>query len=323
MTKPHHNRGLETDTSSRMALGLAALGRPGYVNLGHGRDVRDASVEGMRAHSWDMLDLAYAEGVRHVDTARSYGLAEQFLGGWLKERGHTDVAVTSKWGYTYTADWRTDAEQHEVKDHSLATYLRQIAETSSTLPRLDAYQIHSATLDSGVLNDGAVLSALSDLADTGVTIGLSLSGPAQADTLRAALDLAASGKVPFRLVQATWNVFETSVGGALQQASDAGWIVIIKEALANGRLSDRGDPPAGLRDVAAAHHVGVDAIAISVALAQPFTNVVLSGASTCDQLRSNVTAREVSLTPEQASAYLLSAEQPEQYWARRAGLPWT
>lgn len=306
-----------------MALGLAALGRPGYVNLGHGRDVADASVEGMRAHAWDMLDAAYAEGLRHVDTARSYGLAEEFLGGWLDDRGHTDVAITSKWGYTYTAQWRKDAEQHEVKDHSLATYVRQIAETSMALPRLDGYQIHSATLDSGVLEDTEVLSALSDLADTGVAIGLSLSGARQGDTLRAALALGHSGGAPFRLVQATWNVLEPSVSDALQQASEAGWTVIIKEALANGRLTDRGDPPAVLRDLAAAHGVGVDAAAIAVALAQPFTDVVLSGASTLAQLRSNLTARDVSLTPEQASGYLSSAEQPEQYWAYRSSLPWT
>lgn len=312
-----------TASPGTIALGLAALGRPGYINLGHNADVKDTSVEGMRAHAWDMLDAAYAEGLRHVDTARSYGLAEQFLGDWLSDRGHTDVAVTSKWGYTYTAQWRTDAENHEVKDHSLATYLRQVAETSATLPRLDGYQIHSATLDSGVLEDAEVLSALGDLANTGVTVGLSLSGPAQDDTLRAALQLAAAGDAPFRLVQATWNVLEPSVGDALAQASDAGWTVIIKEALANGRLTDRGDPPQALRELATAHGVGVDAAAIAVAAAQPFTDVVLSGASTLAQLRSNLDARDVSLTASEASAYLSSAEEPEQYWAYRSSLPWT
>ncbi|MFB6564541.1 hypothetical protein ACFCYH_37610, partial [Streptomyces sp. NPDC056400] len=32
--------------------------------------------------------------------------------------GVRDVVVGSKWGYTYTAEWRTDAATHEVKEVS-------------------------------------------------------------------------------------------------------------------------------------------------------------------------------------------------------------
>ncbi len=308
---------------SRIALGLAALGRPGYLNLGHQDDIADRSVAGMRAQTWEVLDAAYAEGVRHVDTARSYGLAEEFLGGWLAERGHTDVFVTSKWGYTYTADWRVDPENHEVKDHSLATYRRQIAETTAVLPRLDGYQIHSATLDSGVLSDDTVLAALGGLAEAGVLVGLSLSGPAQADTLRTAMKLSSSGDAPFRLVQATWNPLEPSVGEALNEAAQAGWVVIIKEALANGQLTDRGDPPQSLVDLAVEHGVGVDAAAIAVALAQPFTTTVLSGASRVDHLRSNLEALRLSLTDEEARGHLNSMQDPQTYWSHRSSMAWT
>jgi hypothetical protein len=57
--------------------------------------------------------------VRYVDAARSYGRAEAFLARWLARRGHgsDELTVGSKWGYTYTAGWRTDADRHEVKDH--------------------------------------------------------------------------------------------------------------------------------------------------------------------------------------------------------------
>lgn len=323
MSKHRPDRDITAADWSPIALGLAALGRPGYLNLGHHRDIPDASVEGMRAQTWAVLDAAYAEGVRHVDTARSYGLAEEFLGGWLSHHGHTDVAVTSKWGYTYTADWSTDSEQPEVKNHSLETYLRHIEETTTMLPRLDGYHIHSATLDSGVLSDDTVLSALGDLAETGVVVGLSLSGPRQADTLREALNLAHAGDAPFRLVQATWNVLEPSVSEALREASEAGWTVIVKEALANGRLTERGDPPAPLREVAAQHGVGVDAAAIAIALAQPFTDVVLSGASTVDQLKSNLRARSVEISADQVRACLGQDEDPEAYWSHRSSLPWT
>src|ERR1700760_2192329 len=121
---------------SRIGLGLAALGRPGYINLGHGRDLGGTTGEHaleLRAH--EVLDAAYAAGVRYFDAARSYGKAEDFLGSWLAERGFgpAQVSVGSKWGYTYTADWRLDAEVNEVKDLSVETLRRQEAETRSFL----------------------------------------------------------------------------------------------------------------------------------------------------------------------------------------------
>src|SRR5919204_5039502 len=92
-----------------IGLGLAALGRPGYLNLGHGEDLgADRSVEALERRTHEVLDTAYDEGVRYFDAARSYGRAEEFLGSWLARRGLEpgSVWVASKWGYTYTADWR-------------------------------------------------------------------------------------------------------------------------------------------------------------------------------------------------------------------------
>src|SRR5918992_1337455 len=110
-----------------VGLGLAALGRPGYINLGHGRDVEDAAVERMERAAHDVLDAAYERGVRAFDAARSYGRAEAFLASWLERRGLApgEVQVSSKWGYSYTAGWRVDAEEHEVKDLSAGQLRRQ------------------------------------------------------------------------------------------------------------------------------------------------------------------------------------------------------
>src|SRR5262245_61489361 len=111
---------------TRVGLGLAALGRPGYIKLGHGEDLTDRSKEAMRLHAVAVLDAAWAAGVRYFDAARSYGAAEEFLATWLRIRhiDPKDVSVGSKWGYTYTANWEVEAEKHEVKDHSLATLRR-------------------------------------------------------------------------------------------------------------------------------------------------------------------------------------------------------
>src|SRR5690242_11378891 len=294
-----------------IALGLAALGRPGYLNLGHGDDLgEDRSVEALERRTHEVLDFAYENGVRYFDAARSYGLAERFLGSWLGERGLApgEVWVASKWGYTYTADWQVDADPPEVKDLSVDTFRRQLEETRELLgDHLCLYQIHSATKSSGVLDDEALRAEFADLRSTGVLIGMSTTGTEQSATIDHALEVGG-----FDTVQSTWNLIEPSAGPALQRAHDAGLHVIIKEALANGRLTARG----GGREPG-------DATALAAVLAQPFVDVVLSGASTVEQLRSNLTARDIEWTPELEAKYAGLVEQPDEYWQKRSELAWT
>jgi aryl-alcohol dehydrogenase-like predicted oxidoreductase len=283
---------------SPLGLGLAALGRPGYINLGHHDDVGDTDVDAMERHAHEVLDAAHEGGVRYFDAARSYGRGEAFLASWLKRRGlsRADVTVGSKWGYTYTADWRVDVDEHEVKDLSIATLRRQLGETRALLgDHLALYQIHSATLESGVLDDGAVRDELARLRDAGVFVGFTATGPRQADTIERALEVGG-----FDAVQATWNLHERSATAALAAAHDAGLGVIVKEALANGRLAAR------------------DAEALAAALAQPWADVVLSGAATVETLRSNLRARE--LDPPGELPELI--EDSAAYWALRSSLAW-
>jgi len=60
-----------------------------------------------------------------------------------------------------------------------------------------------------------------------LAIGLSLSGPRQAQTLERALAARIDGMRIFDTVQATWNVLEPSAGAALRAAHDAGVGVIV------------------------------------------------------------------------------------------------
>nr|MDT0662183.1 aldo/keto reductase [Micromonospora sp. DSM 115978] len=295
--------------ASRIGLGLAAVGRPGYINLGRAEDLpAERTAEALGARASQLLDQAYAAGVRYFDVARSYGRAEEFLARWLRTRPDLDdVVVGSKWGYTYTAGWRVEADTHEVKDHSVTTFDRQYAETRALLgDRLDLYQIHSVTPDSPALRDADLHRRLADLADRGVVVGLSTSGPSQAEAIRGALRVRVGSQPLFRSVQATWNLLEPSVGPALAEAYDAGCLVIVKEALANGRLAVR----AGVGD----------AVALAAALGQPWAGIVLSGAATGDQLASNLRAER--LTGDPAGLADL-AEPPTRYWQERSRLPWT
>jgi aryl-alcohol dehydrogenase-like predicted oxidoreductase len=301
---------------SRIGLGLAALGRPGYINLGHGDDVAGRTdVAAMERNAHDVLDTAYERGVRYFDAARSYGKAEEFLASWLIARklGPEDVTVGSKWGYTYTAGWRVDAEEHEVKELSAANLRRQLAESRALLgAHLDLYQIHSATLDSGVLDDDEVAEELERLRADGLAVGLTVTGARQAETIERAVELRR-----FDTVQATWNLLERSAGPALERADAAGMGVIVKEALANGRLTDRGDVER-VREQAQRLGASTDALALAACLAQPWADVVLSGAATVEQLESNLGASELSYDGGLDDL----AEDRDAYWARRAELPW-
>jgi aryl-alcohol dehydrogenase-like predicted oxidoreductase len=301
------------------ALGLASLGRPAYLNLGR-EDALPAhrDVDAMRAACWDVLDTAYAEGVRRVDAARSYGRAEEFLAGWLADRGHRDVVVSSKWGYAYVADWRPDAEVHEVKEHSLARFSRQWRETRALLgDGVELYQVHSLTSDSPLFTDRALLDALAELRDSGVRLGFSTSGPRQFDAVRRGLEIEVAGRRLFDAVQSTWNVLEPSVGAALASAHDAGVEVLVKEAMANGRLAVQA--PQRVQALAAELGVGADAIALAAVFAQPWVDVVLSGAASSGQLRANLAARDVRLD---AGEFTDLAEPAERYWETRASLAW-
>ncbi|MEV5988119.1 aldo/keto reductase [Streptomyces sp. NPDC052051] len=313
-----------TTPTCHLGLGLAAVGRPGYINLGRERDLPAVrSVEALRERTHELLDAAYAQGVRYIDAARSYGRAEEFLADWLGAHPDLDdLVVGSKWGYTYTADWRTDAERHEVKDHSVATYERQRAETAALLgDRLDLYQIHSLTPDSPALTDKALHAELAEAAAGGVTIGFSTSGPAQADAIRAALAVTVDGAPLFRAVQSTYNVLETSAAPALAEVHDAGLTVIVKEGMANGRLADPVAPDA-VRALAEETSLGSDAVALAFVLRQPWVSVVLSGAATTGQLASNLHAPVVDLTEDRLARLDALAEDPRAYWERRARLPW-
>ena len=307
---------------SRIGLGLAALGRPGYINLGHGSDLAGhTDEESMEVAAHAVLDAAYAGGVRYFDAARSYGKAEAFLAAWLRRRrlGPGDVTVGSKWGYRYTADWRVDAAVHEVKDLSLAALRRQVAESRGLLgPNLRLYQVHSATLESGVLDDQEVQQELARLRAGGLSVGLTVTGPGQAETIERAIEVGG-----FDTVQATWNLLERAAGPALAAARRAGIGVIVKEALANGRLTARG-AVRELTEVARTAESTPDAVALAAVLAQPWADVVLSGAATVQELQSNLAARalERGLDPNLFERLDVLEEDPVSYWQTRAALPW-
>jgi aryl-alcohol dehydrogenase-like predicted oxidoreductase len=316
---------------SPLGLGLAALGRPAYINLGHANDLnQNYDVSAMEHRCHRILDLALSQGINYFDAARSYGKAEYFLGNWLEKEGFEEKIIGSKWGYTYTADWQIDAENHEIKDHSLQVLQKQWNESNTSLklkPHL--YQIHSATLESGVLTNTDVLNELAKLKSEGTYIGITVSGEKQPEILERALSIMVDGIRLFDTIQATWNLLETSSSLVLHEARKDGVGIIVKEGVANGRLTHRNNEKdfnwkmEMLQKIALENNTSVDAVALAVIMHQPWADIVLSGAATEEHLLSNLKANQVTFLEGQLEElFSIFPESAATYWTKRKQLAW-
>lgn len=88
----------------RLGLGMAALGRPGYINLDRTSILgSERDVEMMQRQANSVMDSLFATGEAvWLDCARSYGLSEKFVGEYLRAKNvrPEEVYVSSKWGYS-------------------------------------------------------------------------------------------------------------------------------------------------------------------------------------------------------------------------------
>jgi aryl-alcohol dehydrogenase-like predicted oxidoreductase len=250
-----------------------------------------------------------------------------------------EIVVASKWGYTYTAGWSTSATQHEVKDHSLAAFERQLPESLVRLGRhLSLYQIHSVTAESKTLEDDALIDAIARLRERGIRAGLTVSGAGQDVAIRRSLEVRRDGQRVFDSVQATWNLLERGAESALEEAHAAGMKVVVKETLANGRLTDRGrreegsgkreeadalSPSLGrIGEVAGARGTTIELLAVAAALARRWADVVLTGAATVDQLWSSVAALQLVWDADVENQLSSVSISSDEYWRARSSFRW-
>jgi aryl-alcohol dehydrogenase-like predicted oxidoreductase len=245
--------------------------------------------------------------------------------------------VASKWGYTYTAGWSTSATQHEVKEHSLAGFERQLAESAVRLGRyLSLYQIHSVTAESKTLEDDALIDAIARLRERGIRAGLSVSGPGQDVAIQRSLEVRRDGERVFDSVQATWNLLERGAESALADAHAAGMKVVVKESLANGRLSGKREEGSGkrgdddvllpaiarIRDVAEGRGTTIEMLALGAALARPWADTVLTGAATVGQIQSSLAALGLVYDTELEEKLRSVSIESSEYWRARSSFSW-
>ncbi len=311
-----------------IGLGTAALGRPEYINL---RQEQKANIalEAFKEKGIETLDSAYALGIRYFDTAPGYGMAEQLLHHWITQKQYEDVEIASKWGYTYVANFDPKATVHEIKEHSLSKLQEQWAASKLLLPYLSSYQIHSATLDSGIFENQAALDYLAELKATyKLQIGITSSGDKQSEIVERALEIHKNGLPLFDSFQITYNIIEQSMGPLIHTLNTNKKRVVIKEALANGRVFRNVSMPQYtpiynlLDQLANKYEVGTDAIAIAFCLQSVSPFMVLSGASNSKHLTNNLLALSTILTKEEISQMQSLSSTPSQYWHERKQMAW-
>lgn len=188
-------------------LQVSALGL-GTVSLGD-----EALAEEMAE---ELLAGALDAGVTLIDTARSYGLAEERIGRYLAHRRQEFVLVT-KGGY--------GAEL--VDDWTHAAVVRGIERALTTMATdvIDVFMLHSCPRDTALRDD--LLEALERAREAGKVkaIGYSGEGDALAASVRSAR---------FDVVECSVSVLDQrNLDAAIPWASGRGLGVLAKRPLAN------------------------------------------------------------------------------------------
>ena len=314
--------------ANKIGLGTAAIGRPKYINIRQ-EAAAPFELDRFRRQGIALLNAAYDQGILYFDTAPGYGLAEQLLLDWVHEKKDHSIELATKWGYSYVAAFNPDAIVHEHKEHSLSRLNDQWAQSQGLLPYLSTYQIHSATFESGVLRNRAVLHRLAELkAAHGLLMGITTTGVDQIEVLKGAMDIEMDQKQLFDVFQVTYNIFDQTLATVAGDLSGQGKRIVVKEAMANGRVFPNKRFPHYstvyelLSHLAVKYGVGVDAVALRFCIDSIPAFRVLSGVAEERHLLDNLKANDFQLEEEDLSALRNLAIDPASYWNERKLLEW-
>jgi aryl-alcohol dehydrogenase-like predicted oxidoreductase len=254
----------------------------GTVQLGMAYGVANPAEPLTAAEAEAVMDAAWDSGVRCFDTARAYGEAEVRIGAWRAACGASPLIVSKFPSLEGEGDPAAAVEGHFAASRA-----------ALGVERLDGYLAHRAA---DIYRPG-VADTLRALCDAGrlAAFGVSVY---DADELDRALGIPGLGAV-----QAPVSVFDTRLvrSGALARCHDAGIAVFIRSAFLQGALFMAPDAlpdhlaPVGpvlrrLAEMATAHGMGVEALALGYLRAQAGIDSIVVGALTAAQLSASVAA---------------------------------
>jgi len=292
---------------SRITLGTVQLGLP--YGLHAGPEAPDQST----AH--DILDAAVECGINVLDTARSYGTAEEVIAGHEGIRGRAcfEHIVTK-----FTLDDAAagfEALRRQVRS-SLEASLQAMVR-----PRVSVLLFHQPPqlkMEGFVQPLGDILQELTEDGLIGAG-GLSAYRPEDVEPV--------VGHPAFRCVQVPFNLLDPALlrNGRLQVLRQAGIFVFIRSVFLKGLLlTDPGHLPADLRDaagplkrlsfLAARANMSIAEAAFSYVHHHEGVGSLVIGADTARQLRENCALMAVQRIPDELAAEMevIALEIPER-----------
>ena len=228
--------------------------------------------------------------------------------------------MSSKWGYVYTAGWEVDADPPEVKHHDVETLRRQLG-GDARAPRRPARRSTRSTPRRRTAACWRTTRCWTELRACGraaCASALSVSGTGQArdDRARARARPLRRGAGDLEPARARGRA------GAGARPHDAG-LSVYRQGGA-GQRAARPARAGGRADARRRRELGAtpDALALAAVLAQPWADVVLSGAATVETLRPNLAAAELAWPTRTSTRAGAAREDSDEYWERRSSLPW-
>jgi aryl-alcohol dehydrogenase-like predicted oxidoreductase len=132
----------------------------------------------------------------------------------------------------------------------------------------------------------------------------------------------------FDTFQVTYNILDQSLLEVADDLIGNGKRIIIKEALANGRIFRNKNYPEyaylyqTLEQMAKKYEVGVDAVALRFCVDSIRPFLVLSGASEDIQIKENLKSNRIKLEEEDINILKDFKITPDSYWSERKQLRW-
>ena len=312
---------------SELCLGTMTFGGKGFWEQ-IGALAQDAVTE--------QVKIAHEAGINFIDTANVYsvGESERLLGQALKDlalpRDQLVVATKSSGIMDDTPNGRGQSRYHIM--NAVEASLRRLQ-----LDHIDLYQLHG--LDP-LTPFEEVLRALDDLVRAGKVRYVGLCNMSAWHVMKFLGISERRGWARFESVQAYYTIASRELERELVPLmQDQGLGLMVWSPLAGGLLSGKYKPdekgPAGarrttfdfplvdkprafrcvesMRPIAARHEVSVAQVALAWLLAKPWVSTVIIGAKSEAQLRDNIAASRVQLTPEDLKALDEVSQLPPEY----------
>jgi len=214
---------------SRLGLGTVKFGRNQGVKYPKAFELpTDAEIH-------RLLDVAWAGGIRFLDTAPAYGTSEERLGAILQERSEAWIVSTKAGEDFIQGESRHDFSPLAIQT-SVETSLRRLRRE-----RIDIVLLHSDGNDVAILRDSGAVETLAALKAAGKIGAIGIS-----------TKTVAGGKLAFALgldiVMATYNPWHRDEEPVLDAAVAAHRSVFIKKALGSGWLGTGTEPASSPTD---------------------------------------------------------------------------